>query len=173
MHPTDESALTSLTAAQRRIIERLVRGVHVSRNVDREFHDGRTFGQRLADRIAGFGGSWTFICVFLAALVCWVILNIALRGRAFDPYPYILLNLFLSMLASLPAPIIMMSQNRQAAKDRLDAEHDYEVNLKSEIEIRTLHEKVDQLRDQQWTALVALQDEQIRMLERLLELSRR
>ena len=173
MHPTDPSALESLTAAQRRIVERLVRGVHVSHDVNREFHDGRTFGQRLADRIAGFGGSWTFICLFLAALIGWVVLNITLRGRAFDPYPYILLNLFLSMLASLQAPIIMMSQNRQAAKDRLDAEHDYEVNLKAEIEIRTLHEKLDQLRDQKWTALVALQDEQIRMLERLLEQSRR
>ena len=138
MHPTDPFALESLTAAQRRIVERLVRGAHVSHDVNREFHDGRTFGQRLADRIAGFGGSWTFICLFLAALIGWVVLNITLRGRAFDPYPYILLNLFLSMLASLQAPIIMMSQNRQAAKDRLDAEHDYEVNLKAEIEIEAL-----------------------------------
>jgi len=173
MHPTHESALESLTAAQRRIVERLVRGAHVSRDVNREFKDARTFGQRLADRIAAFGGSWTFIGLFFAALVGWVALNGALRARAFDPYPYILLNLFLSMLASLQAPIIMMSQNRQAAKDRLDAEHDYEVNLKAEIEIRTLHEKLDQLRDQKWSALVALQDEQIRMLERLLEQSRR
>jgi len=173
MHPTKESALDSLTAAQRRIVDRLLHGVHVSRDLSREFHDGRTFGERLADRIAAFGGSWTFIGLFFAALLGWVALNTGLRGKAFDPYPYILLNLFLSMLASLQAPIIMMSQNRQAAKDRLHAEHDYEVNLKAEIEIRTLHEKLDQLRDQKWTALVALQDEQIRMLERLLEQSRR
>jgi uncharacterized membrane protein len=172
MPSTRESALDSLTAAQRRILERLVHGVHVSRDVNREFTDARTFGQRLADRIAAFGGSWTFIGLFFAALVGWVVLNGVLRGRAFDPYPYILLNLFLSMLASLQAPIIMMSQNRQAAKDRLDAEHDYEVNLKAEIEIRTLHEKLDQLRDEKWSALVALQDEQIRLLERLLEQSR-
>jgi uncharacterized membrane protein len=173
MQPTHDSALDALTAAQRRIIERLARGAHVSRDVNREFLDARTFGQRLADRIATFGGSWTFILLFLAALAGWVILNTGLRAGAFDPYPYILLNLFLSMLASLQAPIIMMSQNRQAAKDRLDAEHDYEVNLKAEVEIRTLHEKLDQLRDQKWTALVALQDEQIRMLERLLAQSRR
>jgi uncharacterized membrane protein len=173
MHPTKESALESLTAAQRRIVDRLLHGAHVSRDVNLEFRDGRTFGQRLADRIAAFGGSWTFIMLFLAALLGWVALNTLLRGRAFDPYPYILLNLFLSMLASLQAPIIMMSQNRQTAKDRLHAEHDYEVNLKAEIEIRTLHEKLDQLRDQKWTALVALQDQQIRMLERLLEQSRR
>jgi uncharacterized membrane protein len=173
MHPTKESALESLTAAQRRIVDRLLHGAHVSRDVNLEFRDGRTFGQRLADRIAAFGGSWAFIMLFLAALLGWVALNTLLRGRAFDPYPYILLNLFLSMLASLQAPIIMMSQNRQTAKDRLHAEHDYEVNLKAEIEIRTLHEKLDQLRDQKWTALVALQDQQIRMLERLLEQSRR
>jgi uncharacterized membrane protein len=172
MPSTRESALDSLTAAQRRILERLVHGVHVTRDVNREFTDARTFGQRLADRIAAFGGSWPFIGLFFAALVGWVVLNGVLRGRAFDPYPYILLNLFLSMLASLQAPIIMMSQNRQAAKDRLDAEHDYEVNLKAEIEIRTLHEKLDQLRDEKWSALVALQDEQIRLLERLLEQSR-
>ena len=172
MHPTKESALDSLSAAQRRVVDRLLHGAHVSRDLNHEFRDGRTLGQRLADRIAAFGGSWTFIMLFLAALLGWVALNTLLRGRAFDPYPYILLNLFLSMLASLQAPIIMMSQNRQAAKDRLHAEHDYEVNLKAEIEIRTLHEKLDQLRDQKWTALVALQDQQIRMLERLLEQSR-
>jgi uncharacterized membrane protein len=173
MHPTDEPGPDRLTTAQQRILEHLVRGRHVSRDINREFRDARTFGQRLADRIAAFGGSWTFIGLFLTALLAWVVLNIGLRARAFDPYPYILLNLFLSMLASLQAPIIMMSQNRQAAKDRLDAEHDYEVNLKAEIEIRTLHEKMDQLRDREWGALVALQNEQIRMLERLLDQSGR
>lgn len=173
MDPTPETGHDLLTSAQQRVLEHLVRGRHLSRDINREFRDRRTFGQRLADRIAAFGGSWTFIGLFLAALIGWVVLNSTLRGRAFDPYPYILLNLFLSMLASLQAPIIMMSQNRQAAKDRLDAEHDYEVNLKAEIEIRTLHEKLDQLRDQEWGALVALQNQQIRLLERLLERSNR
>jgi uncharacterized membrane protein len=88
---------------------------------------------------------------------------------AFDPYPYILLNLFLSMLASIQAPIIMMSQNRQAAKDRLDAAHDYEVNLKAEMEIETLHQKLDELREQKWAELVEMQQEQIHLLTKLLE----
>src|SRR5690606_6651438 len=94
-----------------------------------------TFGARLADRMASFGGSWTFILSFLAILAAWIVLNsfiLQSRNRAFDPYPYILLNLFLSMIASLQAPIIMMSQNRQACRDRLDASHDYEVNLRAE-----------------------------------------
>ena len=105
-------------------------------------------------------------------LVAWVVLNslvLARRGEAFDPYPYILLNLFLSMTAALQAPVIMMSQNRMAARDRLEAAHDYEVNLMAEVEIRTLHDKLDQLRDRDWASLVAQQQEQIRLLERLLE----
>lgn len=141
----------------------------LSRNVVQEFEDSRTFGERLADRIAKFGGSWPFILVFLACLGGWAILNTALlRSRAFDPYPYILLNLFLSMLASLQAPIIMMSQNRQAAKDRVDAAHDYEINLKAEMEIRGLHEKLDELRERRWMELVDMQQEQIRLLQGLL-----
>ncbi|MDX1998400.1 MAG: DUF1003 domain-containing protein [Thermoanaerobaculia bacterium] len=141
----------------------------LSRNVIQEFEDNRSFGERLADRIAKFGGSWPFILVFLASLVGWVVLNTALlRSRAFDPYPYILLNLFLSMLASLQAPVIMMSQNRQAAKDRLDAAHDYEINLKAEMEIRGLHEKLDELRERRWMELVDMQQEQIRLLQGLL-----
>ena len=130
------------------------------------------FLQRLADRIAEFGGSWTFILIFCALLLAWVALNsfiLAKRSEAFDPYPYILLNLFLSMLAALQAPIIMMSQNRQAQKDRLAAAHDYEVNLKAELEIRHLHEKLDELREQKWAELIAIQQEQIQLLTRLLD----
>ncbi len=135
------------------------------------FQDTRTFGQRLADRIATFGGSWTFIIVFAVILLAWTGLNtliLARRHEAWDPYPYILLNLFLSMLAALQAPVIMMSQNRQAAKDRLDAAHDYEVNLKAELEIRALHEKLDELREQHWMELIEMQQQQIRMLAQLL-----
>ncbi len=135
------------------------------------FQDTRTFGQRLADRIATFGGSWTFIILFLVVLVAWTALNtfiLARRHEAWDPSPYILLNLFLSMLAALQAPVIMMSQNRQAAKDRLDAAHDYEVNLKAELEIRALHEKLDELREQHWMQLIEMQQQQIRMLAQLL-----
>jgi len=106
----------------------------------------RTFGERIADQVAEFGGSWTFIGLFIATLVAWIALNSwILVERAFDPYPYILLNLLLSCLASLQAPVILMSQNRQAKRDRERAEDDYEVNLQAEVEIKALHEKLDQL----------------------------
>jgi uncharacterized membrane protein len=144
----------------------------VSRNLAaHHMHETPSRGQRAADAMARFGGSWTFIFIFMLILVSWVILNsvILLRiGRAFDPYPYILLNLFLSMLASIQAPIILMSQNRQSEVDRRQAEHDYEVNLKAELEILLLHEKLDGLREQQWQELILLQQKQIGLLEQLL-----
>lgn len=143
----------------------------VSRNLAHQPDDQSSVGQRAADTMARFGGSWTFILIFALVLVSWVILNsvILLRyDRAFDPYPYILLNLFLSMLASIQAPIILMSQNRQAEIDRQQAGHDYEVNLKAELEILLLHEKVDALREQQWQELITLQQQQISLLEKLL-----
>ena len=154
------------------VIERLTKRLHVSRNAQQEFEDKLTLGQRWADRIAVFGGSWTFILLFLSLLLAWIGLNTAVLtrwGQPFDPYPYIFLNLILSMLAALQAPVIMMSQNRYAAKDRVAAEHDYEVNLKSELEILALHQKVDALREQQWAELVAMQQQQIALLTRLLE----
>jgi uncharacterized membrane protein len=157
--------------SEQRVIERLTNRLHISRNARQEFEEKLTFGQRLADRIAVFGGSWTFILIFLSLLLGWIVLNtivLARAGRPFDRYPYIFLNLILSMLAALQAPVIMMSQNRYAAKDRVAAEHDYEVNLKSELEILALHRKVDTLREQQWVELVAMQQEQIRLLTRLL-----
>ena len=116
--------------------------------------DHLTAGERMADRVAAFGGSWTFLAIFSAVLLFWVALNSIMLTRPFDPYPYILLNLFLSMLASVQAPIIMMSQNRQAAKDRLQAAHDYEVNLKAEIDILALHEKLDEIRHTDLAALL-------------------
>jgi uncharacterized membrane protein len=161
----------ALPAGEREVVERFLARSHVSRDTGRAFEDERTLGQRVADRVAAFGGSWTFLGLFAAVLAGWVLLNsvlLARRGAAFDPYPYILLNLFLSMLAAIQAPIIMMSQNRQAARDRLEAAHDYEVNLKAELEILSLHEKLDQLRDAQWRELVSMQQEQIRLLTALL-----
>jgi uncharacterized membrane protein len=161
----------TLSEREQEVVHRFIARHHVSRNTNREFEDQRTFGQRVADRVAVFGGSWTFIIIFGTVLVSWVILNsyvLARRGAAFDPYPYILLNLFLSMIAAIQAPIIMMSQNRQAAKDRLDAAHDYEVNLKAELEILSLHDKLDNLREQQWAELIRIQQEQIVMLTHLL-----
>jgi uncharacterized membrane protein len=141
-----ESDYEHIPARERRVIERIARKVAVSRNTNAEHDQALTFGERLADRVASFGGSWTFMIIFAGVLLFWVALNSLMLAKAFDPYPYILLNLFLSMLASIQAPVIMMSQNRQAAKDRLDAAHDYEVNLKAEIEIMALHEKLDEMR---------------------------
>src|SRR5262245_32434392 len=122
------------------------------------------FGQRVDDRVAQFGGSWTFIGIFLLIMLVWMIINTETK-RHFDPYPFILLNLLLSCLAALQAPVIMMSQNRQAAKDRVMASNDYEVNLRSEMEIQSLHTRFDQLRERDWSELVAMQQRQIEMLE--------
>jgi uncharacterized membrane protein len=157
-----------LDPQERRVADALRQGTAISRDVQTHLDAERTFGERIADRIASFGGSWTFILACIALLTAWIIFNLTLGGGAFDPFPFILLNLALSMLAALQAPVILMSQNRQAARDRADAAHDYEVNLKAELEIRYLHEKVDLLREQQWSDLVQMQQRQIEMLERLL-----
>ena len=167
-----KKAWEDLTERERKVVDRVINRATISRNTYKQLEDERTFGERIADRIAEFGGSWTFIGLFLFVLLAWVVLNsyvLARRGDAFDPYPYILLNLFLSMIASLQAPVIMMSQNRHSAKDRIDAAHDYEVNLKAELEIVGLHEKLDDLRDAKWMELVAIQQQQIELLNRLLE----
>jgi len=142
---------------ERRVLERMAKRLAVSRNVNREFDKQLTFGERIADHVAEVGGSWTFIIGFGVFIVVWVLLNTALLagiGGRFDPYPYIFLNLLLSLLAAIQAPVIMMSQNRQAAKDRLAAAQDYEVNLKSEIEIATLHEKLDEIRTHELALLM-------------------
>lgn len=137
----------------------------LSRNVNDQFDRQRTIGERLSDRLAEFGGSWTFILSFGFILVVWITINsIAALSRPFDPYPYILLNLVLSCLAAMQAPIIMMSQNRQEEKDRLRAENDYRINLKAELEIRQLHAKIDQLVAHQWQRLLEIQQVQMDML---------
>lgn len=140
---------------EKTIIERAARRLAVSRNVSLDFGKDLTFGEWLADRVAAIGGSWGFIIGFCLALVAWMALNtVLLMDRGFDPYPYILLNLALSTLAAIQAPIILMSQNRAAVRDRLVAAHDYEVNLKAEIEIAALHEKLDSIRAQELAALI-------------------
>jgi uncharacterized membrane protein len=161
-----------LTERERNVINNIANRKHISRNTNREFDQTLTFGQHLADQVAAFGGSWPFIISFGVFLGVWMFLNsviLPIFHNVFDPYPFILLNLVLSTLAAIQAPLIMMSQNRQAAKDRIDAAHDYEVNLKSELEIMGLHQKVDSLREQQWAELIALQQEQIRLLTQLLD----
>jgi uncharacterized membrane protein len=167
------TGVDQLSDRERRVVAWLAKRAQISRNVNHAFEEHRTFGDRLADRVAMFGGSWTFICLFLATLVIWVALNsiILVRGAgAFDPYPYIFLNLILSMLAALQAPIIMMSQNRQAARDRVAAGLDYEINLKAEIEIMELHEKLDQIRSTHLTDLLHAQQEQFLLLSRLVSM---
>ena len=161
-----------LSDREQRIIDHYGERRPISHDTNQEFETALTFGQRLADKIATFGGSWTFIIIFGALLLAWVVLNaflLATRGRTFDPFPYILLNLFLSMLAAIQAPVILMSQNRQSVKDRLDAAHDYEVNLKAELEILSLHEKLDELREKSWSELIVMQQEQIGLLAKLLK----
>ena len=140
---------------EKAVIERAVKRLAVSRNINVEFQTGKTFGQRLADRVAAVGGSWGFIIAFGVFILAWVSINSwLLFTHPLDPYPYILLNLMLSSLTAAQAPVILMSQNRQAARDRLVATHDYEVNLKAEIEIAALHEKVDQIRTQELAMLI-------------------
>jgi uncharacterized membrane protein len=151
--------------------QRVARHVAERRNIARNLSQGlgvaSTRGERAADAVARFGGSWVFILLFAMTMVVWVVLNswvLVKHDRSFDPYPYILLNLFLSMLAAIQAPIILMSQNRQSEKDRVNAEHDYEVNLKAELEIMLLHDKLDLLREGQWRELLELQREQLALL---------
>jgi uncharacterized membrane protein len=167
-----EADLDALPEREKKVIQHYEERLPISRDTNKEFETKLTFGQRLADNVAKFGGSWTFIIIFGAILLSWVLLNsliLARRNEAFDPYPYILLNLFLSMLASIQAPIILMSQRRQSLKDRLDAEHDYEVNLKAEFEILGLHEKIDELGEKKWRDLITMQQEQIHLLTQLLK----
>jgi uncharacterized membrane protein len=158
-----------LTERERTIIEQAISRRTLSRDPAAEFNERLTLGQKLADNVATFGGSWGFIIGFGIVLVVWVLSNLLLASRAFDPYPFIFLNLMLSMLAAVQAPVIMMSQNRQAAKDRDVSAHDYEVNLKAEIEIMALHDKFDRLREEEIRQIVLRQQEQIERLTRLVE----
>jgi len=157
-----------LTERERRVISRIANRVQIAQNVNRVFDEQLSFGERLSDRISAFGGSWPFIILFGLTLTIWITLNsVFLARRPFDPYPYILLNLVLSMLAAIQAPVIMMSQNRQAAKDRVAAAHDYEVNLKAELEIMGLHDKLDELRQQHLTKFLERQEHQLELIEKL------
>jgi uncharacterized membrane protein len=134
--------------------------------VESAWEHHRSFGERIADAVADFGGSWTFICLFFAILFIWMAFNIwASTREVFDPYPFILLNLMLSCLAAIQAPIIMMSQNRQEAKDRLRSQNDFRVNLKAELEIRNLHEKMDHLINKQWERLAEIQQIQLEIMQ--------
>ncbi len=159
-----------LSTLEKDVLRSLKKQELISQNVNAEFDKRLTFGDKAADKIAEFGGSWKFIIIFGGLLVAWFITNTALlTHKPFDPYPFILLNLIAGCLAAIQAPIIMMSQNRQESKDRLRAEHDYEVNLKAEIEIRYLHEKLDHLLTHQWQRLLEIQEIQTQLMEELTE----
>lgn len=155
---------------EERVREALARKEMLTRDVESEYEEKLGLADRLADVVAEFGGSWKFILLFSGAMVGWMVVNsFLLRAGAFDPFPYILLNLVLSTLAAIQAPIIMMSQNRQAAKDRARSEHQYEINLKSEIEIGEISRRLEELAEIRWKELVDSQRRQIESLEKLLD----
>jgi uncharacterized membrane protein len=163
-----EEEIGELSALDQEVIESLQQHEILSNDLSKQFEKKLTFGERLSDHIAEFGGSWKFLITFGAVLFAWIATNgVLLATHSFDPYPFILLNLILSCLAAVQAPIIMMSQNRAEARDRLRAENDYKVNLKAELEIRHLHEKLDHLLRRQYNRLFEIQQIQIELLEEI------
>ncbi|MCJ2139344.1 DUF1003 domain-containing protein [Methylobacterium sp. E-066] len=166
-----EAGLEGLSERERRVILHIAKRQHVARDVNSVLVERQTFGERLADRVAQMGGSWGFILVFTGMLVAWVVVNtvVLARAGAFDPYPYIFLNLILSMVAALQAPVILMSQNRQAARDRVAASLDYEINLKAEVEIMALHDKLDRIRMERLEGMLAEQSTQIEAIGRAVD----
>lgn len=160
----DESG--EISELEKRVAESLANNETLAENTEEDFDEHRTFGEIVSDHLASFGGSWMFIISFMVLLGIWIAFNLA-RGsdQTFDPYPFILLNLILSCIAALQAPIIMMSQKRQEAKDRLRSLNDYQVNLKAELEIRHLHEKMDHLINRQWQRLAEIQQLQLELMQ--------
>lgn len=168
IHDLLSSEKGELTDLEHQVLASLREHELLTSNVEDDSVSSWTFGDRLSDRIATFGGSWRFLISFGVFMALWVIANsLVVFYRPVDPYPFILLNLVLSCLASIQAPIIMMSQNRQEVKDRVRSLHDYQINLKAELEIRTLHQKVDHLLSHQWDRLVAIQNVQLEILSEL------
>ena len=158
----------TLSEFEKEVLDSIVEKDILSKDVDASFETKASWGERLSDKIARFGGSWPFIIIFLLFIVIWMIINIViLTNRSFDPYPFILLNLVLSCIAAIQAPVIMMSQNRQESKDRVRSMHDYQVNLKAEVEIRRLHDKMDHLLKQQGMRMLEIQQIQLDMMEEI------
>ena len=168
VHAILESEKGELSSLEQEVVSSLREHELLSSDTDKQFEHEWSLGDRLADRIASFGGSWWFLTLFGVFLFAWIVANtVVLAARPPDPYPFIFLNLVLSCLAAIQAPIIMMSQNRQEAKDRVRSQHDYQVNLKAELEIRHLHEKIDHLLSHQWDRLVQIQELQVELLSEL------
>lgn len=161
--------LGNLTDLEKEVVSSISKNTMLTRETEDDERD-LTYGQKIADKVAEFGGSWTFIISFMVFLLIWIAFNVFwLANKGFDPYPFILLNLILSCIAALQAPVIMMSQNRQEEKDRERAKKDYKINLKSELEIRELHEKIDHLIINYQEDLIEIQNTQIQMLENILK----
>ncbi len=158
-----------LTERDRHILHAVADRIHISSPIHCDETQALSLGQRVADRVASFGGSWPFIGLFFVFLFGWMGTNSLMLLRPYDPYPYILLNLVLSCLAAIQAPVILMSQNRQAERDRQVAAHDYEVNLKAEIEIMQLQEKIELLKTEDLSRIVQLLETHARMLEKLID----
>ena len=159
----------SLSDLEKEVLASISQYEILSSNLNEEYQQKLTFGERVSDRIASFGGSWKFLGIFVGIFALWVIINsFMFLLTPFDPYPFIFLNLVLSGLAAVQAPIILMSQNRQDSRDRLRAEHDFKVNLKAELEIRNLHEKIDQILNNQWQRFMESQQLQGELLAELL-----
>ncbi|HUX54539.1 MAG TPA: DUF1003 domain-containing protein [Williamwhitmania sp.] len=159
-----------ISKLEKAVMTSLIKNTTLTDKIDGEDNEAMTFGQRIADKVAIFGGSWTFIISFGLFLLVWISINILwLANRAFDPYPFILLNLILSSLAAIQAPVIMMSQNRQEEKDRERGKKDYMINLKSELEIRMLHEKIDHLIVNQQQDILEVHKVQIEMMNDILK----
>jgi uncharacterized membrane protein len=165
-----EEEAGKLSRLEKKVLKSIQNSEILSKNIEPEIEEEFTLGEKIADKVAEFGGSWPFIIIFFAFLTIWMGSNIYLLAeKPFDPYPFILLNLVLSSLAAIQAPIIMMSQNRQGEKDRLRSEHDYQVNLKAELEIQQLHEKLDHMMVDQGQRLLEIQDIQIDLMEGILQ----
>jgi len=157
-----------LTAAEAEVVRALKEHELISENTNTEIASATTIGDRLSDRLASFGGSWSFLIMFGTIMTVWILFNsIHVMQQPVDPFPFILLNLILSCLAAVQAPVIMMSQNRQETKDRMRAEHDYQVNLKAELEIRQLHSKLDMLLTHQWQRLLEIQQIQTDLMQQI------
>jgi uncharacterized membrane protein len=163
-----ETEKGEVSRLDKEVIKSMVDHESLVKRIDARFGKKTTFGERTADKVAEFGGSWKFIGIFASVLILWVVINtLILINRPVDPYPFLLLNIMLSCLAAIQAPVIMMSQNRKETKDRIRAENDYKINLKAELEIRTLHEKLDNLVQHQWQRLLEIQQMQVEIMEEM------
>nr|WP_069608682.1 DUF1003 domain-containing protein [Leptospira tipperaryensis] len=163
-----EEEIGSIHSLEQEVVNSVAESNLISANNNDSYVEKLSIGDRISDKVAKFGGSWSFIITFFLIMLGWILGNAAFLIRSpFDPYPFILLNLVLSCLAAIQAPIIMMSQNRQETKDRIRSENDYKVNLKAEIEIRTLHEKVDHLLLDQWSKMIQVQEIQMEILSEI------